>query len=54
MEQDLKKNKQELLEETKALAIKYDELKSVVLGLLEEMDKIEIEYNKKIQEIKKN
>lgn len=50
----MKKSKQELLEETKILATKHAELKSVVLDLLEEMDKIEIEYNKKIEEIKKN
>lgn len=49
-----KKNKQELLEETKKLAEKHAELKSVVIKILDEMDKIELEYNKIIEEIKKN
>ncbi len=51
---DDKKNKQELLEEAKKLAEKHAELKSAVINMLDEMDKIELEYNKIIEEIKKN
>ena len=49
-----KKNKTELLEIAKDLADKHNELKSVVISMLDEMDKIELEYNKTIEEIKKN
>jgi len=49
-----KKTKSELLEYVKELADKHAELKSVVVGMLDEMDKIEVEYNKTIEEIKKN
>lgn len=48
-----KKNKQVLLEYVKELADKHAELKSVVINMLDEMDKIEIEYNRTIEEIKK-
>jgi len=49
-----KKNKQELLEYVKQLAEKHTELKSVVMRMLDEMDKVELEYNKTIEEIKKS
>jgi hypothetical protein len=48
-----KKNKQELLECAKKLAEKHAELKSVVINILDEMDKLELEYIKTIEEIKK-
>lgn len=49
-----KKNKTELLELAKKLADKHAELKSIVTGMLDEMDKVELEYNKVIEEIKKS
>jgi Asp-tRNA(Asn)/Glu-tRNA(Gln) amidotransferase A subunit family amidase len=49
-----KLNKQELLELAKKLADKHAELKEVVINMLDEMDKIELEYNKIVEEIKKN
>jgi uncharacterized coiled-coil DUF342 family protein len=52
--EDNKKTKQDLLEEAKKLAEKHAELKAVVINMLDEMDKIESEYNKIIEEIKKN
>jgi molecular chaperone GrpE (heat shock protein) len=52
--EDNKKTKQDLLEETKKLAEKHAELKSVVIKMLDEMDNVELEYNKTIEEIKKS
>ena len=49
-----KRNKTELLEIAKKLADKHAELKSVVIGMLDEMDRVELEYNKVIEEIKKS
>ena len=46
------KNKNELLQEAKQLADKHSELKSVVIKILDDMDKIETEYQKIIKEIK--
>lgn len=37
------KNKQELLDEVKVLADKHAELKKIVLDILDEMDRIELE-----------
>ena len=49
-----KKTKQELLEQSQKLAEKHTEIKSVIIGMLDEMDKIEVEYNEIIEQIKKN
>jgi len=53
MEEKNKKTKQELLEDAQKLTEKHAELKSVIMNMLDEMDKIELEYNKIIEEIKK-
>lgn len=45
-------NKNEMLEIAGKLAEKHAELKSVVMNILDEMDKIELEYKKIIEEIK--
>jgi len=49
-----KKNKKDLLEYAQKMAEKHAELKSIVISMLDEMDKIELEYLKTIEEIKKN
>lgn len=48
------KRKKELLEEAGNLADKHAELKSVVIKILDEMDAIELKYNKIKEEIKNN
>ena len=47
------KTKNELLELAGKLAEKHAELKSIVMNMVDEMDKIELKYNKIIDEIKK-
>ena len=49
-----KKTKQELLEYAQKLADKFADLKITVLAMLDEIDKIEIEYNKTKELIKKS
>ncbi len=49
-----KKSSQELMDICKSLAEKHAELKQTVLDMLDEMDKIELEYIRIIKEIKKN
>jgi len=49
-----KKSKQELLECAQKLADKHAELKLVIEDMLKEMDAIEMEYIKVLEEIKKS
>jgi regulator of replication initiation timing len=51
--EEKKISKQELLEQIKKLADKHADLKNTIISMLDEMDKIELEYNKIREEIKK-
>ena len=48
------KTKQELLIEAQQLAEKHQELKKTILKMLDDLDKIEIEYNRIVDKIKEN
>ena len=48
----MEENKQILLEKAKKLAEKHEELKLVVIKILNDMDSIELEYNEIVKKIK--
>ena len=52
--EEKKKTKQELLDYIRELADKHEELKIVIKDMVNELDRIELEYIKAMDEIKKN
>lgn len=48
----MENNKNELLEEARKLAEKHDQLKRLIYQMLDDLDKIELEYLEKIKKIK--
>jgi len=50
--EDIKKNKEELLEEARIIASQHGELKIVILKMLDDLDALEIKQQKIFEQIK--